>query len=160
MKNENKVIYEVLYKEAEGEKFAYFDSYEEARSFAQMTVNKEWLSTRINAWLTGFEVSIPYYYTYSTAEQLMKDIKNEKVVIDEYDDELGFSHCYTTIMEEVIKETFKEMRIRSGMTQAEFSEYFEIPKRTIENWESETNKCPDYLRNLMEYKLRKENIIK
>ena len=55
---------------------------------------------------------------------------------------------------------FKELRKLSGMTQAQFSEYFEIPKRTIEEWDRGTRKCNDYLVKLMEYKLRKENIIK
>lgn len=42
------------------------------------------------------------------------------------------------------------------MTQKAFAEYFSIPKRTIENWEGGQNKCPEYLLDLMEYKLRKE----
>lgn len=55
---------------------------------------------------------------------------------------------------------FKELRKLSGMTQVQFSEYFEIPKRTIEEWDRSANKCAPYLLKLMEYKLRKENIIK
>jgi DNA-binding transcriptional regulator YiaG len=46
------------------------------------------------------------------------------------------------------------------MTQKEFSEYFNIPKRTVENWEENTNKCNDYIINLIEYKLKNEGIIK
>lgn len=56
--------------------------------------------------------------------------------------------------------TFKELRRASGMTQEQFAEYFEIPKRTIEDWDRGARKCSDYLLKLMEYKLRKENIIK
>ena len=56
--------------------------------------------------------------------------------------------------------TFKELRQRSGMTQKEFAKYFEIPKRTIENWDANKSKCPEYLMALMEYKLIKEGIIK
>ena len=55
--------------------------------------------------------------------------------------------------------TFKELRQLSGMTQKEFAEYFEIPKRSIENWDAGARKCPEYLLNLMEYKLTKEGII-
>lgn len=50
----------------------------------------------------------------------------------------------------------KELRTKSGMTQAQFSEYFGIPKRTIENWEGGQRKCPQYVIDLIEYKLRKE----
>lgn len=52
--------------------------------------------------------------------------------------------------------TFKELRISSGMTQQVFAEYFGIPKRTVENWEMGIRKCPEYLLELMRYKLQKE----
>ena len=55
--------------------------------------------------------------------------------------------------------TFKELRKQSGMNIKQFSEYFQIPYRTVQNWELETRTCPDYLLKLMEYKLQKENII-
>ena len=54
----------------------------------------------------------------------------------------------------------KELRSKAGMTQKSFAEYFDIPKRTIENWEGNINKCPDYLLVLIEYKLKNEGIIK
>lgn len=59
--------------------------------------------------------------------------------------------------------TVKELRIMAQMTQKEFAEYFGISKRTIESWETESitagRKCPDYLLNLIEYKLIKEGIV-
>ena len=56
--------------------------------------------------------------------------------------------------------TFKELRTLSGMTQAKFAEYFGIPKRTVENWDAEIRTPPRYVTDLMEYKFRKEGIIK
>ena len=56
--------------------------------------------------------------------------------------------------------TIKELREQSGMTQKEFAEYFEIPKRTIEDWDRGARKCPEYLVALIEYKLTKEAKIK
>lgn len=56
--------------------------------------------------------------------------------------------------------TIKELRKRSGMTQKQFADYFEIPHRTLQNWEGNINKCPEYLLKLMQYKLENENIIK
>ena len=38
-------------------------------------------------------------------------------------------------------------------------EYFNIPKRTIEDWESERRNPPQYLVDLIEYKLKKEKLI-
>lgn len=56
--------------------------------------------------------------------------------------------------------TIKELRESSGMTQKAFSEYFGIPKRSIENWEGGKRECPEYLLALIEYKLKNEGIIK
>lgn len=47
----------------------------------------------------------------------------------------------------------KELRLKAGLTQAEMSELFEIPKRTIENWESGSRKCPGYVEKLVKDKL-------
>lgn len=56
-------------------------------------------------------------------------------------------------------ETVKEIRKQTGMTQQQFSDYFHIPKRTIEDWEGERRKPPVYVVELIEYKLRKEKLI-
>ena len=56
--------------------------------------------------------------------------------------------------------TFKELREGSGMNMKRFAEYFGIPYRTVQNWEAEVNKCPEYLLDLMEYKLTNEGMIR
>lgn len=53
--------------------------------------------------------------------------------------------------------TLKEIRQASGMNLTQFSEYFEIPYRTLQHWEYGTRQCPDYLLKLMQYKLDAEN---
>lgn len=55
--------------------------------------------------------------------------------------------------------TIKELRTAAGMTQKAFSEYFGIPKRTIEDWEGDRRSCPAYVTALIAYKLRKEGLI-
>lgn len=55
--------------------------------------------------------------------------------------------------------SFKNLRLCSGMNLLEFSQYFNVPYRTVQNWESDIRHCPDYLLSLMEYKLTKENKI-
>lgn len=55
--------------------------------------------------------------------------------------------------------TIKELRTACGMTQKAFAEYFSIPKRSIENWEGGTRNAPEYLIELMEYKLKNEGLI-
>ena len=54
--------------------------------------------------------------------------------------------------------TIKELRTASKMTQKAFAEYFGIPKRNIEDWESGRAECRPYLLNLMAYKLEKEGL--
>lgn len=52
--------------------------------------------------------------------------------------------------------TFKEIRERSGMNLTQFSQYFKIPYRTLQHWEHNTRSCPEYLLDLIQYKLKME----
>ena len=52
---------------------------------------------------------------------------------------------------------FKELRQQSGMNLTQFSQYFGIPYRTIQNWERGERQCPEYLLELLKYKLDHEN---
>lgn len=48
------------------------------------------------------------------------------------------------------------LRIEYKMSRKEFSEYFGIPYRTVQNWELGYRRCPVYLRELMKMKLRRD----
>ena len=48
------------------------------------------------------------------------------------------------------------MKENSGMNWKQFAEYFQIPYRTIQDWERGNRKMPPYLLRLMEYKLKIE----
>lgn len=52
--------------------------------------------------------------------------------------------------------TIKEIRELTGLSQAKFAEKYHIPKRSIENWESETRQCPIYVVELLEYRVKHE----
>lgn len=52
----------------------------------------------------------------------------------------------------------KKLRIMTRMTQRQFAEYFNIPKRTIENWEGGQRKPPAYVVELIKYKIEKERL--
>lgn len=56
--------------------------------------------------------------------------------------------------------TIKELRTSAGMTQKAFEDYFKIPHRTLQDWERGINVSAPYLVELIEYKLRKEGLIK
>ena len=56
--------------------------------------------------------------------------------------------------------TIKELREAAKITQKEFAEYFNISRRTVENWECGRTNPPNYLVELMEYKLKNEGSLK
>lgn len=60
----------------------------------------------------------------------------------------------------MIRETTSEsataitlLRLQFKMDRQAFAEYFNIPYRTVQNWELGYRKCPSYLREIMRFKL-------
>ena len=45
------------------------------------------------------------------------------------------------------------------MTQIAFSEYLGIPRRTVQDWEAGKRQPPEYIVELIEYKLEREGMI-
>jgi DNA-binding transcriptional regulator YiaG len=62
------------------------------------------------------------------------------------------------------KDTNRELLIRlreeTGMSRKEFSEYFQVPYRTLQDWELGNRTMPDYLLRLMMYKAKMEGLVK
>ena len=56
--------------------------------------------------------------------------------------------------------TITEIKAATGMTQQQLADHLGIPKRTIENWCTGVNACPDYVLSLIEYRLRNEGLLK
>lgn len=54
----------------------------------------------------------------------------------------------------------KEIREMAGMNRTQFSEYIGIPRRTLEEWEGGRRKAPDYVINLINYKVYMEHVIR
>lgn len=50
--------------------------------------------------------------------------------------------------------TIKELRQQTGLSQTAFARYFEIPVRTVQDWEQGKRKPPEYLVKLMTEKLK------
>lgn len=48
----------------------------------------------------------------------------------------------------------KDIRSLTGLSQAKFGAKYHIPLRTIQNWENGVNKCPVYLEELLEFKVK------
>ena len=52
----------------------------------------------------------------------------------------------------------KELRKSTGMNRKEFCEYFNIPYRTVTEWERDNRHAPEYVIRLLEYYIRMEKI--
>lgn len=50
---------------------------------------------------------------------------------------------------DVAHATVRDIREHTGLTQAAFAVKYCIPKRSVENWESGSRSCPDYVRLLL-----------
>ncbi len=53
----------------------------------------------------------------------------------------------------ITKDMIIELRDKTGMRRREFAEYFDIPYRTLQDWELGNRRMPEYLFRLMEYKV-------
>lgn len=57
-------------------------------------------------------------------------------------------------------ERIKALRESTGMNRKEFCEYFNIPYRTVTDWEHDTRHAPEYVLRLLEYYIRMEGLMK
>lgn len=55
------------------------------------------------------------------------------------------------------KDEVRVLRESTGMNRKEFCEYFDIPYRTVTEWERGTRKMPDYVLRLLAYRIKMEN---
>ena len=54
----------------------------------------------------------------------------------------------------------RELRESTGMNRKEFCKYFQIPYRTVTEWELDNRHAPEYVLRLMEYYIRNEGLMK
>ena len=53
----------------------------------------------------------------------------------------------------------KDLREKCDMSRQQFCQYFSIPYRTLQDWELGNRHCPEYLLELIQYKLVNEKLI-
>ena len=58
------------------------------------------------------------------------------------------------------REQLIQLREETGMNRKEFCKYFDIPYRTMTDWELGNRTMPDYLLRLMAYKVKTEGLMK
>lgn len=52
--------------------------------------------------------------------------------------------------------TIKEIRGISGLSQPQFSQKYNIPLPTLRHWEQGQRECPQYVLELLEFKVRED----
>ncbi|MDE7207280.1 MAG: helix-turn-helix domain-containing protein [Lachnospiraceae bacterium] len=57
------------------------------------------------------------------------------------------------------KDRLMKLRESTGMNRRQFAEYFEIPYRTVQDWELGSREMPEYLLRLIAYKLKMEKLM-
>lgn len=119
---------------------AMFKSNREFHNFIMPIKNVELLKA-----LKNFEV-----YMTDTQKRGLRDridiLSNNRDVIDEE----------MTITIKSLHCDIKELREKTGMNRKEFANYFEIPYRTVEDWENKKSTCSSYLYKLLEEKINRE----
>ena len=58
------------------------------------------------------------------------------------------------------REQLIELRESTGMNRKAFCEYFDIPYRTMTDWELGNRAMPEYLLRLMMYKVKMEELMR
>lgn len=56
------------------------------------------------------------------------------------------------------KDKILELRESTGMNRREFCTFFQIPYRTVTEWELGHRHAPEYVRRLLEYYIQHENL--
>ena len=114
-----------------------------------------------------------YVETYNIKNPLVFNINDlsEKSLVNslQLQNAISFEKDFERVKEFLIKENFRSeyprkndilaLRKETNMSRREFSKYFGIPYRTLENWEYDETYCPIYLYELIKYKLESEKII-
>lgn len=54
----------------------------------------------------------------------------------------------------------RELRDSTGMNRREFCDFFQIPYRTVTEWERDTRHAPEYVIRLLEYYIKMEVLAK
>ena len=59
-----------------------------------------------------------------------------------------------------VENGIKQLRELTGMNRKEFSEYTQIPVRTLEDWEAGRRTPPEYIPRLLAYQLKFDELMK
>ena len=61
-------------------------------------------------------------------------------------------------MDSETKSKIKELRELTGMNRREFCDYFQIPYRTVTEWERDNRHAPEYVLRLLAYYIKTQGM--
>ena len=73
--------------------------------------------------------------------------------LNEANDKL-LEESYNYVLE--LSERIRALRAETGLTRKQFAEHFQIPLRTVEEWEAGRRKPPEYIPRLLKYQIMYE----
>lgn len=56
-------------------------------------------------------------------------------------------------------QSIKEIRQATGLSQGKFCEVLNIPRRTVQDWEQGKRQCPEYVAELIAYRVANDPTI-
>ena len=57
------------------------------------------------------------------------------------------------LQKEITMQSIKEIRLSTGLSQGKFSEVLNIPRRTLQDWEQGKRQCPEYVAELIAFRV-------
>lgn len=57
-----------------------------------------------------------------------------------------------------LSEKIRALRAETGLNRKQFAEHFQIPLRTVEEWEAGRRKPPEYIPRLIKYQIMYEQL--
>ena len=95
-----------------------------------------------------------YFFSVDAENDILNALKNSHLTFKNVFDELKTKLITSNFSSQYCREkNIIYLRMETGMSRTDFAKYFNIPYRTLENWERKDNKCPTYLYDLIEYKI-------
>lgn len=94
-------------------------------------------------------------------DMIYSNFKEISIYCESYDGEcFDFGNCQNCKYgKDEKKMTIKEIRESNGLTQKQFAEHFDIPIKTIQNWEYGRTNPPDYVTKMIDTIINLERMI-
>ena len=77
-----------------------------------------------------------------------------------YEELIKIIRAYAATSKNGAAVSLAEVAQSTGMNRKEFCEYFQIPYRTVTEWERDNRHAPEYVLRLLEYYIRMEKLQK